>query len=103
MWNLFAHKNKDRLWHVGEKRWVELHGLSNPIVPVKVTVIGEGQGPKECYYGWQDVGKYDKPPSMIWPHWVTFTICFLYGPQAEVERGKGRIVQLKIEEITNET
>jgi hypothetical protein len=95
-WALFAHEENGRYCHVGSKRFVEFHGLKLPIVPVQVSILAEGQGEKLAYYGWQDADEYDKPPSMIWPHWTLFSVCFPYGPEDEVKRGKGRIVQLSI-------
>lgn len=95
-WNLYAHQERDQFLHVGTKNFVKAHGLDLPIVPVTVTITGEGKGPPVAYYGWQDIDEYDKPPSLIWPHWSQFHICFAYGPEAEVERGRGRIVQLQI-------
>jgi hypothetical protein len=96
-WQLWAHHEDNLFRHIGHKRWVELHGLPKiPIVPVTVSVIAEGKGEEEAYYGWQDKGEYDKPPSMIWPHWKSFSICFPYGPQAEAKHDKGRIVRLQV-------
>ncbi len=95
-WTLFAHEERGRFCHVGSKRFVEAHGLDLPIHQVDVSIIAEGIGEKLAYYGWQDIGEYDKPPCMIFQHWVLFSICFPYGPKAEVELGRGRIVQLQI-------
>ncbi|KKK76388.1 hypothetical protein LCGC14_2864160, partial [marine sediment metagenome] len=36
---------------------------------------------------------------LIFPHKVLFDVCFAYGPEAEVEAGRGRIVHLKITKL----
>lgn len=46
------------------------------------------------YWAFQDTG--EDIFNMIYPHKVLFDICFLYGPNVEVEAGKGRIVRLKL-------
>lgn len=101
-WDLWAVKRGDDYWHIGERRWVELHGLSDPLVPVTVAidqVIGPSEklAPEKAYYGWQPVGDEDARPRMIFPHRILFEMCFPYGPQAEAERGRGRIVRLLVE------
>jgi hypothetical protein len=97
IWNLWATRSReDNFWHIGAKRWVELHGLDDPIVPVTVEILAEGRHEDDAYYGWQDAGEYDKPPGMIFPRWQLFSMCFTYGPQVEVARGRGRILKLSV-------
>jgi hypothetical protein len=95
-WQLWAHEKDGRFFHVGSKRFVEFHGLKDPIVPVIVEITGTGVGGVSDYYGWQDVDEYEQIPCMIWQSWACFNICFAYGAQAEVDRGRGRIVRLSI-------
>ncbi|MGH7175399.1 MAG: hypothetical protein ACREGR_03520, partial [Minisyncoccia bacterium] len=72
-WDLFAHHENGRFCHVGSERFVKFHGLTKlPVVPVRVSILAEGKGEKLMYYGWQNTGEYDLPPSMIWQHWVLF-------------------------------
>lgn len=92
-WRAFAHKREGYLWHVGEKQWVELHGLPHPIVEVEVTLDDDG-----TYYGWHAAGKEASLPQMIWPHETLYSICFPYGPEAEEDAGRGRTVRMKIVE-----
>ena len=68
-------------------------------VPVQVSIIGEGKGEQNCYYGWQDSGKYDQPPSMIYPYWTTFVMCFGGDVFQRVIRGYGRILQLSVQKV----
>jgi hypothetical protein len=103
-WTLWAHK----VWikHEGRfvfhharpgKWWVELHGLDSPIVRVRAVETPEGE-----YYGWIGAKSPDEPPCMIWPHRGLFSMCFPYGPDAEVKAGRGEIVRMEITEIQGE-
>lgn len=75
--------------YLGEKWWVELHGLEEPLVEVLVTEDPEGP-----YYGWLETG--EEQPSMIWPSKIQFTMCFPYGPKVEEERDKGVSLRFNI-------
>lgn len=99
-WEMFAAHPSDarqgRFVTVGPRRFVELHGYTDTdIVPVTVTEAPDGP-----YYGWMgaeyDHHKADTEPCMIQPHAGMFSMQFPYGPEAEVEAGKGRIVRLTI-------
>jgi hypothetical protein len=102
-WKMWAHKVQTKygteFHHPGEKWWVKLHGLSEPIVPVIVTVSNQG-----TYYGWFDTEVENPPkdqtPSLIQPNKNLFDMCFPYKPEVEVERGKGHILRLHIEEAS---
>lgn len=76
--------------HIGARRWVELHGLKREIVDVKIT-----EDPQGDYWGW--LATDETRPSMIWASLAQFRICFPYGPEAEVQRGKGVILRLRVE------
>jgi len=66
-WNLWATRSRGTHWHVGAKRWVELHGLPDPIVPVIVEEwTGDVRASEVTHYGWEDADKPDKV-TMIWP------------------------------------
>jgi hypothetical protein len=43
--------------------------------------------------------KADTEPKMIWHRRGQFEMCFTYGSHAEVERGKGRVLRLRVTEI----
>lgn len=73
-WDLYAHhcpERSDPYWNI------KVHGLPHPIVAVAVSL--DDNGP---YYGWQDVGEYDKPPTMIWPRKVLFVVRLRVEPRA---------------------
>lgn len=95
-WIMYAHKFvKDGVTyfrHVGDKRWVELHLLDDPIYKVKVEQDDNG-----IHWGWMDTDK-DKP-CMIWAHLSLLKVCFPYGLEAAEKAGQGKRIQLTITEI----
>lgn len=102
-WNLWAHRMPDALWHIGERRWVELHGLTDPLVPVLVEEwLGDQRAAEVTHYGWQGTDKTD--PCMIQIRTGTenpmmfLSMCMPYGLQAEIDAGTGKVVALKITE-----
>jgi hypothetical protein len=67
-WALWAYRYENGdLWHIGERSWVQLHGLSDPLVAVLVEeVLGDPYDPRVTHYGWQDVkDPADDAPVMI--------------------------------------
>lgn len=92
-WRMFGGRGDRRpeFLNVGSRRYVEFHGR----VPVEVDVIEDPDGP---YYGWMD--PEDDEPVMIQPNGGLFSVQFPYGPDAEVVLGRGRILRLRIEELT---
>ena len=93
-WRLWAHKRDYGFAHIGAKRYVELHIMSDPIVPVLVT---EREGGK--YYGWIRAGQ--DTPTMIFPTELMFSMCFPYGYEASEKAGHGRVVRLDVVERTD--
>lgn len=91
-WDMYAapsdHHEKEWLT-VGDRRYVRMHGCADP-VPVRLT-----EDPAADYLGWIETG--EDIPVMI-HHKKIFDICFPYGSAAEVEKGRGRVVPLRIEE-----
>lgn len=79
------------------RRWVELHFLSHPIVKVRVRER-QPSDPLSNYWGWLDAAN-PAAYTMVWPSEVQLDMCFPYGPQAEEARGRGRKVNLIVEEI----
>jgi len=61
-------------------------------IPVRITENKDGE-----YYGWIDKG--DDSPVMIWPSRNLFEMCFPYGSQIEVEKGKGRVIRMVCESL----
>ena len=55
-WQLWAHRYESGKFHnVGKRRWVELHLLDRPVVPVLAEeVLGDRLDPAVTHYGWQD-------------------------------------------------
>lgn len=95
-WKMWAHDYGEHGFNHAspDKKWVEIHGLSEPVVPVEVYEDKEG-----TMLGWLD--KNDDYPTMIW-HKKIFEICFPYGSAAEVAAGKGVVLQLSIRRRENE-
>ncbi len=95
-WTAFAYDcepgkdGRGRYRHIGHRHYVKLHGLDDPIVAVTLTEDSQGD-----YWGW--LASDAAEPSMVWPSKVQFTMCFPYGPEAEVKRGKGKILRLRVE------
>lgn len=111
-WQLWAHKYQTgQLWHIGERSWVALHGVSHPIVPVLVEeVLGDPYAPRVTHYGWQYApgSKYRRgdAPTMIQVRAGTdpgrammlLEMCFPYGLHILIERGEGAVLALRITE-----
>lgn len=97
VWRMFAHQQGDALTNVGPRFYVELHGLPYPIVEVEVRRVSDEKADDQgaaTHWGWLASGEAE--PSMMWPWWGAFSMCFPYGPKAEVEAGNGEIVRLHI-------
>lgn len=82
----------------GDKWWVDLHGLGDPVVQVALT--GD---PKGAYFGWLEVrkgyvGDDVKGPGLILRKEL-FEIQFPYGSKAEVEAGRGFVKVFTVEEV----
>lgn len=63
----------------------------------KVRVKEAQKGEKSDYWGWKDFEK--KEYSMIYPSKMQAEACFTYGYKIEEKRGRGKLVNLVIEEI----
>lgn len=72
---------------IGSDWFVREHGCKQPI-PVTLTEDAEGD-----YMGW--IGSDEQEPCMILHHKI-FDIQFPYGHKAEVDRGRGEAVRLRI-------
>lgn len=87
-WRMHAEHADTEYRHLGDPRYVRHYG--HDPVPVDVT-----EHPDGAYYGWIRAGSGS--PEMVWRGWARFVIQFTYGPRAEQDAGKGRIVRLAIE------
>lgn len=114
-WQFWAHRYESgALWHIGAREWVELHQLTDPMVAVFVEeILGDPYGVEVTHYGWQyALGsryRHGDAPTMIQVRTgndpanpkrgrMFLDMCFPYGVDAEVERGDGNIVALRITE-----
>ena len=69
---------------------VEMCGYSSDeIWEIEFEEVDDGE-----YWSFQDTGETNF--HLIYPHKALFDICFAYGVQAEIDKGKGRIARLKI-------
>lgn len=96
VWHMHGHAADNGVWvAVGAEWWVRIHGYGPPPVPVTLTEDTAGD-----YMGWIDF-KDEEPrePAMI-QHREIFDVQFPYGHRAEVERGRGEAVRLRIVEVS---
>lgn len=96
VWRMHAHRRNGTHWHVGHRRYVELHGGNDPVVEVEVRLAADGD-PAATHWGW--LASEADEPSMIWPNLPCYQVCFPYGPEAEERAGKGRTVRLTVTEV----
>lgn len=95
-WRMHASDHGGTFFNLGPRRYVELHGTSDPIVEVHVALV-DADDPTATHWGWLAAAA-DKP-SMIWPSWAQLDCCFTYGSAAEERAGKGRIVRLTVRAV----
>jgi hypothetical protein len=94
-WDMFAYAYGNDLWmHFGSKRYVESHRLSKPIEAVRLTEDPDGK-----YHGW--IRTEEDIPRMIWPSAGQLAMCFAYGMQVEIEKGRGVPIRLRCESLPN--
>ncbi len=94
-WDMFAQDyGNDRWMHFGSKRYADMHGGSEPTVAVRLTEDPGGE-----YHGWLETG--EDTPSMIWPSRAQLTMCFAYGMQVEIDKGRGVPIRLRCESLQN--
>lgn len=92
------HDGEVRYYHASPDRWwVELHGVNEPIVPVRLRERTQDDPPSP-YWGWVGA-ECPQQYEMVWPAEVLLDMCFPYGPKAEEERGRGRKVNLVVTEV----
>ena len=99
-WQMYAHRYDSGRFHtVGSERYVRNHMLGQPIIKVRVEEVPDGDETGNAW-GWMGFAylhyEADTEPQMIWCTRGQFEMCFTYGSAAEVERGKGRVVRLRI-------
>jgi hypothetical protein len=92
-WRMYAHLDSGTLTNLGSYPYVKGHGLPYPIVEVLVVLVAEND-PSGTHWGW--LAKGEDVPSMIWPYWGQYSMCFLYGVRAEEGAGHGRTLRLHV-------
>ena len=94
-WDMWAQDyGNDRWMSFGSKRYADMHGGSEPTVAVRLTEDLDG-----AYHGWMETGS--DVPCMIWPSSVQLGMCFAYGMQVEVDKGRGVPIRLRCESLPN--
>lgn len=78
-------------------RWVKLFGFDDPIVKVSIRERLPTDPPSN-YWGWLATDEPDRY-QYVWPSEGQMEMCFPYGSKAEADRGRGRKVNLVIEEL----
>lgn len=102
----YANKSaRGRYLHASpSKRWVELHGVSIPIVAIRLRERTASDPPLERgqpdYWGWLEFSR--NYYTMVWTSRVLLDICFPSGAQGAEAAGRGRAVNLVAEEIDPE-
>ena len=111
-WKLWAHRYASgKHWHVGGRKWVEIHRLDHPIVAVLVEeILGDPYADEVTHYGWQyALGsryRHGDVPTMIQVRTgsdpkrarMFLDMCFPYGLDAETAKGDGAVVAMRITE-----
>lgn len=96
MWRMFAHLRNGVPVDIGSRNYVVLQRAPYPIVEVEVAEVANDDA-RATRWGWLEKGR--ETPSMIWPTWDLFTMCFHSGPEVEVKAGHGRIVRLTVRPV----
>lgn len=97
---MFAHRSEKtgRFYPVGSRAYVEAHVFRQPILSVLVAEVPDDDE-TATHWGWMRHAsahyQADMEPHMIWGSHAQFEVCFPYGSQAEVDRGKGRVLRLR--------
>jgi len=114
-WDLWAYRyERGTFHHVGSRRWVELHQLAHPLIPVLVEeILGDPYAPEITHYGWQyaegSLYRHGDAPTMIQVRAGTdpkdprrsmmlLSMCFPYGLEGALAKGDGAVVAMRITE-----
>lgn len=109
-WTMYAQRHNNGVYmHVNScEHTVACYGAAESIVPVEVREVADDD-PTATHWGWIDnpdtwtgarMNRDFTIPVMIQPHQGMFDMQFPYNPNAEVDRGRGRIARLAIKEVT---
>ena len=84
-----------------DPRVASLFGLEEAdVFRVRVRDLNEGEA--SGYWAWWSTEKEHFIPGMIWPEKGLVEMCFPYGSKAEVERGRGEVVNVVVEKCADE-
>jgi hypothetical protein len=111
-WALWAYRYENgAFWHIGDRNWVKLHQLQNPLVPVLVEeILGDPYVPEVTHYGWRYAEgsqyRHNDVPTMIQIRtgadpkraMMFLSMCFPYGLDIVIKQGDGNVVALRITE-----
>lgn len=89
-WLMWALCRDGRFCYAGHRRYAQAYARPDE-TPVRVFVHAKVDG---GYFGWLPAAEI--VPRFIFDHWGLFSMCFPYGPRAEEEHGKGRIMRLSV-------
>lgn len=107
-WDLHAHRyDNGLLMHVGSLPFVKAHYLDDPIVAVRCEELEDLASPDATHFAWEYLNNKYFPPGDL--HMVQIRagnknptglldMCFAYGMKAEIERGNGRPIALRVTE-----
>lgn len=100
-WAMYAQRQEHvvdgrEFMEFGAEQWVRMC-YGGDVRPVILT-----EDPDGMYWGWIDADDPDQEPTMVQPHEGMFSMQFPYGPQAEVNRGQGEIVRLRVDPAEEE-
>ena len=119
-WKLWAYRYESgALWHVGERKWVELHQLGHPLVAVLAEeILDDLYADEITHYGGQYVEsscyRHGDTPTMIQARTgndpkdpkralMYLDMCFTYGLDAALKSGDGNVVAMRITERQENT
>lgn len=95
--------NGDRFIHIGlEPKFRSTYGLkTNDIIYEVEFEISQDQSPvkdrhKTDYWGWLNIGEEEDKMMLIWPTYLQFSVCFMYGVSVEEKNGNGKSYRLEV-------
>ena len=92
-WDVFAEDCGNNRWaHFGSEQFVRMCGGDQSVVEVRLTEDPDGE-----YDGWLDAG--EDTPCLIWNSYVFLDMCFPYGIQAAIDKGRGVVVRLRCQPL----
>mgnify|MGYP000856665481 CR=1 FL=1 len=96
----YAHKTARGcyLHATNKKGFLQYYRSTDPVVEVRIRERTDSDT-LPWYWGWVWADKPDRY-DMVWPSRVQFEACFQYSSDVAVTKGRGHVVLLVIEEVT---